>query len=72
MRVLLLLIVLAVIGVTLARWLDHSPSVPKVSVSSEVGAKPPQVPTRPQDVKAFESDINRFIKDSAVQRANQE
>lgn len=72
MRLLLLLVVLAIIGLTLVRWLDHGPPAPKVSGASEHSAAPPKVPTRPQDVKAFEADINRFIKDSAAQRAKQE
>ncbi|MER2556802.1 MAG: hypothetical protein ABTQ93_04870 [Candidatus Competibacter denitrificans] len=72
MRLLLLLVVLAIIGLTLVRWLDHGPPAPKVSGASEHSAEPPKVPTRPQDVKAFEADINRFIKDSAAQRVKQE
>lgn len=72
MRVLLLLLVLAVIGVSLVRWLDHKPPTPVTAQDARSGAAPPAVPTRPQDVKTFEQDLNRFMRDTAEQRARQE
>ena len=56
MRIVLLLIVLALIGLTLARWLGQSPRTA------------PAMPTQPQDLKAFEQDLNRFMQDAARQR----
>ena len=64
MRVLLLLVVLAVIGLTLARWLGEKPTASRVPPEAATTA----VPTRPQDLKAFERDINRFMQDTATQR----
>ena len=66
MRILLLLVVLAVIGLTLARWLDQPPKTAPVPPNAATTA--PAVPTRPQDLKAFERDINRFMQDTATQR----
>lgn len=67
MRILLLLLVLAVTGLTLAQWLGKppAPAVPKQAPSD---TPMPVVPTRPQDVKAFERDLNRFMQDAAKQR----
>ncbi|HOW75913.1 MAG TPA: hypothetical protein P5102_09865 [Candidatus Competibacteraceae bacterium] len=69
MRMVMLLIVLAIIGLTLARWLGHKPPPPPpVSQETPDRATPPAVPTRPEDLKAFEKDINRFMQDAARQR----
>ena len=72
MRVVLLLLVLAVIGVTLARWLSNKPPAPAAPQNPPTGMVVPAVPTRPQDVKAFGQDLNRFMQDAAEQRARQE
>jgi hypothetical protein len=69
MRILLLLIVLAVIGLTLARWLDQPPK--SAPVPPDAATTAPAVPTRPQDLKAFEQDLNRFMQDAATQRGRQ-
>lgn len=65
MRILLLLVVLAVVGLILARWLGQPPRT--APVPPEATATP-AVPTRPQDLKAFEQDLNRFMQDTARQR----
>ena len=67
MRILLLLVVLAVIGLTLARWLGEKPVASRIPPEAATSAAP-VVPTRPQDLKAFERDINRFMQDTATQR----
>ena len=66
MRIVLLLIVLAVIGLTLARWLGQSPTSRVAPPADSTAA--PAVPTRPQDLKKFEQDLNRFMQDAASQR----
>ena len=67
MRIVLLLVVLAVIGLTLARWLGQpsrtAPAPPEAAATAA-----PAVPTRPQDLKKFEQDLNRFMQDAASQR----
>ena len=68
MRIVLLLIVLAVIGLTLARWLGQPPKTAPVPLEA---ATTPAVPTRPQDLKKFEQDLNRFMQDAATQRGHQ-
>ena len=65
MRIVLLLIMLAVIGLTLVRWLGQPP---RTAPPPPEAAAAPAVPTRPQDLKAFEQDLNRFIQDAASQR----
>ena len=67
MRIVLLLIVLAVIGLTLARWLGQPPKTAPVPPAATTPAAP-AAPTRPQDLKAFEQDVNRFMQDAASQR----
>jgi hypothetical protein len=67
MRIVLLLIVLAVIGLTLARWLGEKPTASRAPPEAATTAAP-AVPTRPQDLKAFEQDLNRFMQDAATQR----
>lgn len=72
MRILLLLIVLAVIGLTLARQMSEKPATARVSSApTESSATTPTVPTRPQELKKFEQDLNRFIQDAATQRDRQ-
>lgn len=65
MRIVLLLIVLAIIGLTLARWLGQPP---RTAPALPEAATAPAVPTRPQDLKKFEQDLNRFMQDAASQR----
>ena len=67
MRIVLLLVVLAVIGLTLARWLGQSPPTSQVPPPADSTATP-AVPTRPQELKKFEQDLNRFMQDAASQR----
>ena len=67
MRIVLLLIVLAVIGLTLARWLGQPPPTSHVPPPADSTATP-AVPTRPQELKKFEQDLNRFMQDAASQR----
>lgn len=69
MRIVLLLVVLAVIGLTLARWLGQPPRT--APAPPEAAATAPAVPTRPQDLKKFEQDLNRFMQDAASQRRHQ-
>ena len=70
MRIVLLLIVLAIIGLTLARWLGQSPPASRVPPPADSTAAP-AVPTRPQDLKKFEQALTRFIQDAATQRSRQ-
>ena len=67
MRIVLLLIVLAVIGLTLARWLGQPPPTSQVPPPPDSTAVP-AVPTRPQELQKFEQDLNRFMQDAARPR----
>lgn len=67
MRIVMLLIVLAIIGLILTQQLGHKPPPPIVQETPDRAA-PPAVPTRPEDLKAFEKDINHFMQDAARQR----
>jgi hypothetical protein len=71
MRILLLLIALAVIGLTLARWLGQPPKSAPVPPETATATTAPAVPTRPQELKQFEQDLNRFMQDAATQRGRQ-
>mgnify|MGYP000990968012 CR=1 FL=1 len=72
MRVLYLLLILTVITLILAQWAGDKPPAPAVPPSANAAATPPAVPVRPQELPAFEQDINRFMQDAAAQRANRE
>lgn len=73
MRLALLLLVLAVIGLSLVKMLNRSPPAPAM-IQQEASSNPalPTVPTHPQALTAFERDMNRLIQDTAKQRADQE
>ena len=71
MRVLLLLIVLVIIGLTLSRQLSQPPAIPQPPLEATAPTAAPAIPTRPQDLKPFEQDINRFMQDAATQRRRQ-
>ncbi len=71
MRLLLLLIVLVIIGLTLSRQLSRPPATLQPPPEATALTVAPAVPTRPQDLKPFEQDINRFMQDAAAQRRGQ-
>jgi hypothetical protein len=52
MRILLLWVVLALIGLTLTRWLGEKPPTSRVPPPTDSTAAP-AVPTRPQELKKF-------------------
>ena len=52
MRIVLLLVVLAVIGLTLARWLGVKPTASRIPPEAATSAAP-AVPTRPQDLRIW-------------------
>ena len=61
---------LALISLTLARWRGQPPPTSHVAPSPDSTAAP-AVPTRPQELKKFEQDLNRFMQDTATQRGRQ-
>jgi hypothetical protein len=65
MRIVLLLIAAAIVGLTLTRWLGQPPKTAPVPPEA---AAAPAVPIRPQDLNTFEQDLNRFLPDAASQR----
>lgn len=67
MRLLMLLLVLGILGAMVFQRL-HVTAPQGAAVS---GTSTPKVPTRPQDFKAFEQDINRFVEEAARQRADE-
>jgi hypothetical protein len=72
MRVVMLLLVVAVIGLLMAQMLSHQPPVAAIQQGTASSPIPPAAPTHPRDVKTFEQNMNRFIQDASKQRANQE
>ena len=52
---------------TLARWLGQPPLTAHVPPPLD-STTTPAVPTRPQDLKKFEQDLNRLMQDTATQR----
>ena len=72
MRLLLLLVVLTIIGLTLTRWLGEKPEAARAPPEAADSNGAPVVPTRPQELKKFEQDLHRFMQDAATQRRGQE
>lgn len=66
MRMLILLIALAIIGLIIAQQLAGPAEKPAAPTDSPATA--PEVPTRPQELRGFERDINRFVQESAQTR----
>ncbi|MCB1770129.1 MAG: hypothetical protein KDJ31_10600, partial [Candidatus Competibacteraceae bacterium] len=52
----------------LVQWLGHKPPPPAVAPETTDRAAPPAVPTRPEDLKKFEKDIDQFMQDAARRR----
>ena len=71
MRIVLLLIAGAVIGLTLTRWLGEPPATVRELPETPDPAAAPAVPTRPQDLPQFERELNRFMEDTAEERRRQ-
>lgn len=63
MRMLILVIAAAIVGLLAARQLTGPPAAP---TSTDAGT--PAVPERPQDVEGFERDMDRFMDESAAAR----
>lgn len=66
MRIMMLLVVLAIIGLILTQQLGHKP--PPVVQQMPDRAAPLVAPTRPEDLKTFEKDLNRLMEDADRQR----
>ena len=67
MRLVMLLVVMLSIGVGLAQWLNAKPplSLPSRSALVPDGSGLPAIPTRPQDLKRFEQELNQLVQDAA-------
>lgn len=68
MRIVMLLIVIAITGMTLVQWLSYNPPTRVIAQQRPDRAAPLATPARPTDLKAFEKDLNRFMQDAARQR----
>lgn len=67
MKIIGLLLALLLVGWLLSEQLGLiSPATQAVSHDENYV---PRVPTTPQQLEAFDNDINQFVTDSAVQRA---
>lgn len=71
MRIVMLLLALAVIGVIVVKQLNIKPSEQAVQRDTASSAGTPKVPVRPQDLKGFEQDMNRFVEDAGRRQAKE-
>lgn len=62
MPYLIMLIVVAIIGFTIASHLNK----PELPPPEETTTTAPQVPTKPQDLEQFSQDINQYLQDEAT------
>ena len=70
MRLIVILIALLILGLLILRVIDSGSGrsekpEPEIPQSSDA----PAIPTRPQEVKGFEQQINKFISESESERA---
>lgn len=71
MRLIVILLALAVVGLLAAKQLQRPPLEPS-RVGLEGGMPGvPVVPQRPQDLQRFEQDMNRFVDETARERQRQ-
>jgi hypothetical protein len=69
MKFLSLILVMLVVGVLAYKQLGGKPA-PALGQSSNVTAPtPPKVPTQPNELKAFEKNINAFVDEAAKEVA---
>lgn len=71
MRIVIILIVLAIIGLLFTQRINTPPSDTPHPETTHDAPAPPQVPTRPQDVDAFGEQMQQFSDEAAARRAQQ-
>jgi len=72
MKLISLLVALLLIGLLIAKQLK--PNSSSNDIENILGSEKfttPKVPTSPQELQAFENDINKLIQDSADKRARE-
>lgn len=67
MRLIVLLLVLLIVGWLVHRQLAVAPA-PPVELPGNGASEVPRVPQRPQDLPAFEQQLQQFMHDSAAER----
>lgn len=71
MRLIVLLLALLIVGLLVHRQLAVAPA-PSVELPGDgAAAEVPRVPQRPQDLPAFEQQLQQFMHDSAEERRRQ-
>lgn len=68
MRMILLLLALLIVGLLVYQQLGGIPDRSIDPPESEAGSQAPRVPQRPEDLPAFEREMQQFMQDSAEER----
>lgn len=68
MRSIVVLLALLIVGLLVYQQLGGLPGRSVEPVDSETGPEIPRVPQRPQDLPAFEQQMQQFMQDSAEER----
>ena len=68
MRMIVILLALLMVGLLVYQQLDGLPDRSIDPPGGEAGAEVPRVPQRPQDLPAFEQQMQQFMQDSAEER----
>ncbi|HYW02911.1 MAG TPA: hypothetical protein VFA86_03130 [Gammaproteobacteria bacterium] len=77
MRLILLLVALAIVGLLVARSLHHPAPPAAATPQAHSTSGPPRVPTTPQEVPGFKKNMNSFVhrteqqQKQRIQRATQ-
>ncbi len=68
MRMILLLLALLIVGLLVYQQLGGLPERSIEPPEGEAASQAPRVPQHPQDLPAFERDMQQFMQDSAEER----
>jgi hypothetical protein len=68
MRMILILLALLIVGLLVHQQLGGLPDRSLEPPGGDAAAEVPRVPQRPQDLPAFEQQMQQFMQDSAEER----
>ncbi|MFO8154025.1 hypothetical protein [Thioalkalivibrio sp.] len=71
MRMILMLLALLIVGLLVYRQLGGLSDRPSAAPDGATESQAPRVPQRPQDLPAFEQEMQQFMEDSAQERRQQ-
>ena len=68
MRMVVMLIALLIIGLLIYKQIDSDSIQPIETESTLSDSAPPKIPTKPDEIKKFDSQMNEYMKKEAEKR----